>query len=452
MKRLIAFAIAVVMCVGLFAGCGSNTGNDTTGAQNTTAAPDTTAFVDTGLSDAIAYVKQMYKNAAEVTGKDYQVVGVIPMGDVKYEIEWSVDVAEDIVKIVKEESGMVTIDVNESSAEEVAYVLTATITGLDGAVESLSWNHILPAAMDVDGLTYAEIVDLAYTVESGVTMEDAYRLYGTVISIDTPWSEDYQNITVTIAVEGKEDKPIMCYRLKGEGAKDLAVGDKITVQGRFQNYNGTIEFTSGCELIGYGEYPDQAALLKAAFAIGEGASMDYPCVMKGVITEIPTVWSEDYQNITVNIDVDGKIVQAYRLSGEGAKDLAVGDTITVAGVITNYKGTIEFGSGCKLIPNEDYTSAKNALSGYKLPEGESQEGTKTITGTVVSVDTAWSDDYQNITVTIQVAGLESYKIMCFRLSGEGASALAVGDVITVTGTLTNYKGTIEFAQGCTLVG
>ena len=36
---------------------------------------------------------------------------------------------------------------------------------------------------------------------------------------------------------------------------------------------------------------------------------------------------------------------------------------------------------------------------------------------------------------------------CFRLSG-GAD-LAVGDVIAVTGNITNYKGTVEFAAGCT---
>jgi hypothetical protein len=49
-----------------------------------------------------------------------------------------------------------------------------------------------------------------------------------------------------------------------------------------------------------------------------------------------------------------------------------------------------------------------------------------------------------------VAGLENYPIMCYRLSGEGAKDLAVGDTITVTGILKNYKGTIEFDAGCTL--
>ena len=442
MKKITVWALLLALTVALFAGC-SNT------APAETEAPATEAPVS-GLADAVAYVKTIYKNAAEVTAKDYQVISVVPMGEEKYEITWSVDVAEDVVAIVTGEDGMTTIDVNENSSEEVTYVLTATLT--DGTeTESLSWTHILPAAMNVDGMTYAEIVDMAYALADGVATEDTFRLFGTVTAIDTPWSEDYKNITVTIAVAGCEDKPIMCYRLQGEGAADLKVGDAITVEGILKNYKGTIEFDAKCELIGYGEFVDQKALLKAAFALGEGASMDYPAVMTGVIVKIPTPWSEDYGNITVDMEIDGQIVEAYRLSGEGAKDLAVGDTITVTGTLKNYKTTIEFDQGCKLVPNDLYHSVKNALSGYKLQDGEAQEVAKTITGVISNINTAWSEDYKNITVTIVVAGLEDYKIMCFRLSGEGAADLAVGDTITVTGTLKNYKNTIEFDQGCTLV-
>ena len=48
------------------------------------------------------------------------------------------------------------------------------------------------------------------------------------------------------------------------------------------------------------------------------------------------------------MQVDDKIVMAYRLKGDGADKLAVGDTITVTGTIKNYQGTIEFDAGCKL--------------------------------------------------------------------------------------------------------
>ena len=447
MKKLTAWALLLAMCVAMFAGC-SNTAEPT---EAPTAAPtEAPTEAVSGLEDAVAYVKTIYKKAeGTVTGKDFEVVGVVPVGAESYQITWTADVAEDLVKIVPNENGMVTIDVNEEASAEVAYVLTATLT--DGKeTKSLSWNHTIPAAMNVDGLTYAEIVDLAYAVGDGVVTEDAYRLFGTVTNIDTPWSDEYKNITVSIVVAGREEQPIMCYRLSGEGAADLKVGDAITVEGQFTNYKGTIEFNKGCVLVGYGEFVDQKALLKAAYGLAEGASMDYPAVVTGVVSEIPTAWSDEYGNITVNMEFDGQIFQCYRLSGEGAKDIAVGDTITVAGMIKNYKGLVEFDKGCKLVPNDAYHSVKNALSGYKLADGEAQEAVKTITGTISNIDTAWSEDYQNITVTIVVAGLEDYPIMCYRLKGEGAKDLAVGDTITVTGVLKNYKGTIEFDAGCTL--
>ena len=237
MKKMIAWALLLVMCMAVFAGCSNEN------PANTTAPSDAEPQVS-GLADAVAYVKTIYKNAAEVTAKDYTVVGSVPVGDETYEITWTVDVAEDLVAIVPGEDGMVTIDVNEGSSEEVAYVLTASLT--DGTeTQTLSWNHILPASMDVDGLTYEEIVDMAYALEDQVATEDTFRLYGVVSSIDTEWSEEYGNITVNLDIDGQI---VQCYRLKGEGAKEIAVGDTITDAGIIKNYKGTIEFDAGCTL------------------------------------------------------------------------------------------------------------------------------------------------------------------------------------------------------------
>ena len=150
---------------------------------------------------------------------------------------------------------------------------------------------------------------------------------------------------------------------------------------------------------------------------------------------------------------DGKTEQpimCYRLSGEGADKLAVGDKIGVYGTIKNYKGTIEFDTGCKLIAYDAAAMARTVLSAYTLEDGLSMNGTATLTGVISNIDTAYSEEYKNITVTIVVAGMEDNAIMCYRLAGEGAAELAVGDTITVTGAIKNYKGTIEFDAGCSL--
>ena len=194
-------------------------------------------------------------------------------------------------------------------------------------------------------LTLAERQIPSLSFLSGMT-----ALEGEIIKIDTPWSPDYKNITVTIVCDGKTEQPIMCYRLSGEGAETLAVGDKIAVYGSIKNYKGTIEFDKGCKVLPYGSAKDVRTLL-SAYTLEEGLAMDKAVTLTGVIHKIPTPYSDQYKNITVDMTVAGLVdlpIECYRLSGEGAEGLAIGDTITVTGIIKNYKGLIEFDKGCTL--------------------------------------------------------------------------------------------------------
>ncbi len=410
------------------------------------------AVADPALKDAKSYLYLMYKNSPVTTASDYEVVGRVMIGAVAYPIEWTAD--SETVAFVYGENGFVTVDVDENNPEEVLYNLTATIKDANGFAESISFAHKVPAAMILEGLSYEEIVAAAYTLEAGLAMEESQRLFGTVTKIDTPWSPDYQNITVTIQIGDLAEQPIMCYRLKGEGAENLAIGDQITVEGIIKNYKGTIEFDAGCVLVGYGEIVSQKALLEAAYALEAGLAMPAPTALSGVVSKIDTAWSEDYQNITVTIVCDGieeMPIMCYRLKGEGAKELAVGDEIGVTGIIKNYKDTIEFDAGCVLVPAESVNDVRTVLGGYTLEEGLAQTSDSTVTGVISNIDTAWSEDYQNITVTIIVGGMEDKPMMCYRLKGEGAKDLAVGDTITVNGIIKNYKGTIEFDAGCQLL-
>ena len=280
---------------------------------------------------------------------DYEVVGVINIGGIEFPITWTAD--SDTIKIVPQDNKMVTIDVDEKNPEEVTYTLTATLSNAAGETVSVSFAHKVPAAMILEGMSYEEIVAAAYSLEAGLALEDTQRLYGTVTKIDTPWSDEYKNITVTIQVGELADQPIQCYRLTGEGAENLQVGDAITVEGILKNYKGTIEFDKGCVLVGYGEIVSQKAIVDAAYALESGVAMTAPTALVGEVVSIDSAWSDEYQNITVTIVPGGLTdyaVQCYRLSGEGAETLAVGDTITVSGTIKNYKGTIEFDKGCTL--------------------------------------------------------------------------------------------------------
>jgi len=139
-----------------------------------------------------------------------------------------------------------------------------------------------------------------------------------------------------------------------------------------------------------------------------------------------------------------------RLCGNGAETLAVGDKIAVYGTIENYKGTIEFDKACVVIPYGTAAQVRTLLAAYTLEDGLAMDKPATLTGVIVNIPTPYSPDYKNITVDMVVAGMADYQIQCYRLAGEGADALAIGDTITVTGMIKNYKGTIEFDKGCSL--
>ena len=70
----------------------------------------------------------------------------------------------------------------------------------------------------------------------------------------------------------------------------------------------------------------------------------------------------------------------------------------------------------------------------------------TLTG-VVTNSQGYSAGYNNATFDLQVLGTEGAKtIYCYRVkpADSAAANVEVGDVLSLTGTIQNYKGTIEF--------
>ena len=196
MKRFIACLLLLAMSIVMLASC---------------SAPAEEPVVDpvNPIENAIAYVKTAYKNAGLKTAKDFQRVGIVPVGDVDVTVVWTVDVAEDLVKIEVAENGLVTVNINEEAPAETPYKLTATVTDAEGNTLSASWDHLLPKGVNVDGLTYGEILANAYALEADAKIENTMRLCGTIVKIDTPYSADYKNITVTIEVAGYPEMPMM---------------------------------------------------------------------------------------------------------------------------------------------------------------------------------------------------------------------------------------------------
>jgi DNA/RNA endonuclease YhcR with UshA esterase domain len=339
--------------------------------------------------------------------------------------------------------GVLTIVLPEDENKEVT--VTATLTA-GAASLTKEFNFVIEAPSD--DLCEAAILDKAFALEEGKAMSGKQVLRGTVSEIVTEYSDEYKNITVNLEVAGQT---IQCFRLEGEGADKLAVGDEITVTGVIKNYKGTVEFDAKSTFSKDTTVEDakMAVTLEKAFALEEGKAMNGKSVLKGKVTEIVTEYSDEYKNITVNMEVQGQTVQCFRLQGEGADKLAVGDEIVVWGTLKNYKGTVEFDAKCEFSKEKTVDEAKQTVTlekAFALEEGKALNYMSQLTGTITEIPTEYSDEYKNVTVNIDCQG---QTVQCFRLQGEGADKLAVGDVITVTGTLKNYKGTVEFDAKCT---
>ena len=206
----------------------------------------------------------------------------------------------------------------------------------------------------------AKVITEAYALEQGAALPYDAILTGKVVSIEEPYSTQYKNITLTIAVEGYEEQPIECYRLKGAGVETVAVGDTISVFGIIKNYKGKVEFDFGCTV--YILAPDdQKQIVADAYALAEGEELPYEATLTGKITSIDDPYSAQYKNITVTMVVEGcedKPIVCYRMKGAGVEDLKVGDTITATGTIKNFYGKIEF--------NLPYLIATPAPAGFAV--------------------------------------------------------------------------------------
>ncbi len=179
-------------------------------------------------------------------------------------------------------------------------------------------------------LTPAEIVDAAYALAEGSAMDSAQTLTGTVVEIDTEYNAEYKNVSFVIVVDGKEDKPILCYRAKGDSAATIAVGHQATVTGTIKNYKGTIEFDAGCTIDACVTDATVSDLMKAIIDISpvtvseikDAGDVTLPVV--GETYSATIAWASDNGIAVVN----GATLTVAALPAE-ATDIVLTATVTV---------------------------------------------------------------------------------------------------------------------------
>ena len=87
---------------------------------------------------------------------------------------------------------------------------------------------------------------------------------------------------------------------------------------------------------------------------------------------------------------------------------------------------------------------------YALSVGKSLSGIYELSGTITMIDKAYSSS-KGVNLYFEVDEPESRSMYCYQLNGNGASIISVGDYIWVSGSIKNYKGTVEFDKGCQLI-
>ncbi|MBQ6884635.1 MAG: hypothetical protein IJN56_02740 [Clostridia bacterium] len=477
MKRLIALALSVLMIFTCFVGC-KDKAND-------------------NLANAVAYLENMYQTGEKgkpmemLVDKDF--LNVVTIDGVSYAVEWAVTVTEgasDAVKIAESDTeNCIKIDVPEMTESDILFTATATVKDEKDNTATAEFSYKVTGVTVSTGDDVATILTNAYALAEGAKLDGEQTLTGTIKSIDTPYSDQYKNVTVTIVVEGHDDKPIKCFRLSGEGADTLTEGDKITVTGTIVNYQGTIEFDAGCvvkEIVKVSEAPKDddvdddektpedtssteappqtmAQIVDEAYKLTGSNTIE--ATLTGKVSKLKTPYDANFKNMTVVMVVEGKEdkpIECYRMQAESVGNrMCVGDTITVTGTIKNYNGTIEFDAGCALrshtscgvvVPTDPKAIVDAA---FALQPTESLPYFTTLTGKITKIATPYDAGYKNLTVIIEVEGTSGVKeLKCYRMKGDGAENLVEGDVISVTGIIKNYKHSsgdceVEFDASCT---
>ena len=421
MKRILILLLALVMCLCCFVACDNNGGNDDTTAGDTTAA-DNGGSDGATLTDAVKYLRSIYKDSAKETPADYDVVGKVVIGTTEFAVTWATDNAAITVKVSEKNSAFYTIDLPLKNETAVDYKLTGTVTDAAGQSESVSFDRTLPV------YDASAIVDKP---EEGV----AYKFYMIHASLG-------QTLFATGETQDGGNKYI------------LSTTDPKAAPDFFVEADGD-GFKFYTELNGVKTY-----VYAKTTTSDDGKVSKYI----GYSAEQGTTWIYKSETNAWYTTIDGL---EYVVGTYGSYNTFC---ISDASFMTpESSGTSQFPGGLML---KDVAEAMTPSAGptiYETPEeivnaayelelnGILSGGHKyTLTGVITEIPSPWSDDYSNITVVIVVNNMTDKPIECFRLKGEGAKNLMVGDTITVTGELLKYDnktetGKVEFNAGCTLV-
>ena len=184
--------------------------------------------------------------------------------------------------------------------------------------------------------------------------------------------------------------------------------------------------------------------------------------IEGYITNVEYTWTAN-NGITYlladSLDSEAKI-KVFKSTVDGGQSvgllLKTGDKVNVVGCLTKYNGTSEVAQGCvttlvEAAPAEKINVSRALEIANALENDVKSDKEYQVDGYIVSIVTAWSTQYNNISYNLGDTAGSSTVIEVFRSSGANANEgpnFKVGDKVNVVGYLTKHADNPEFAQGC----
>ena len=314
----------------------------------------------------------------------------------------------------KEEKTAAKAAIDAAHAEK--YGWTANVTGI--LVLYSSNPYIIPVSEDC--FEYTEFVEKtpAEKIEAEMDAISISNKYTSETVITLPAiGQYYDDVTITWTLDGEAvTDSITLTPVVGETktvviVATLACGEVTQTK--------TIEVTLSMDPISIPE----------VIASEDGT----PVIVEGIVTEINEAWSDDFKNITFTIrDGEGNTLYIYGCN----TNVTVGDAVRITGSVGSYNGAKQIAakSVAEITGHYEEVSLTDAVA--------KEDGTLVIVkGTVKEINTAWSEQYGNITVTIEDA--EGNTLYIYRL----ATKVEMGDSIVVTGKVGSYNGDKQIAAG-----
>ena len=316
--------------------------------------------------------------------------------------------------------------------------------------------------MAADAITCAAAAEAA---KGGSTATVTVRGY--VTNIAFAWKDGSMSFWMADTKDG--GKVFEAYKCECAQADAPVVGDLVEATGNLTMYQTTAELAAGCTVVIIektqgGGVPSDAITCAAAAEAAKGGSTDKVTV-RGYVTNIAFAWKDGSMSFWMADTKDGgKVFEAYKCECAQADAPVVGDLVEATGNLTMYQTTAELAAGCTVViiekaqggggdvPAEIKTcvdAAAAALSVANNNDLYNNGAEYTIQGYVTEIAYEWAAGSMSFWMADAKDGgkvLEAYK--CAIEKEE--DAVRVGDLVKVTGKLTKFNKTPEFAAGCTV--